>query len=184
MQDDWKISKKLTLNLGMRYEVGLPYYDTQNRYANFVLGGASQGLVLASNSGGYSAKAMTNVDTNGWEPRIGLAYQLDSKTVIRTGYGIYRTYFEQTGDTEFLCNNPPFAFQVALAASKTAPAVDLQAGPPAGSVSLAKATGLISLLTHSIQNVLMLSSGTSTSSGSWRRTGCSNSATRVRKGCI
>lgn len=141
IQDDWKVNPKLTVNAGMRYEVSLPYFDTQNRFANFIVPTAS--LVLASNSGGYGAKSLVNVDKNGWEPRVGLAYEASSKTVIRSGFGIYRTYFEPLGDTQFLSGNPPYAFQTAIAASKTAPAVDLQAGPPPGAVSLAKATGLV-----------------------------------------
>ncbi|HTX35818.1 MAG TPA: TonB-dependent receptor [Bryobacteraceae bacterium] len=143
VQDDWKLSPKLTVNLGMRYEVGLPYYDTQNRLANFDLDNpASPHLILASGSGGYGAMSLVNVNTDGWEPRVGLAYQVTPRTVIRTGYGIYRTYFEPMGDTEFLTNNPPFAYTVTLASSQSAPAVVLQTGPPAGAVSLAHATGL------------------------------------------
>ncbi len=145
VQDDWKITPKLTLNLGMRYEVGLPFYDTQNRFANFVTGAnpTSGTLVLASNNGGYFGRSLVNVDPNGWEPRVGVAYQVTPTTVIRTGYGIYRTYFEPEGDTQFLSANPPFAYQTSISASKSAPAVDLQAGPPAGAVSLAHATGLV-----------------------------------------
>lgn len=143
IQDDWKVNSKLTLNVGMRYEVSLPYYDTQNRFANFVMDQGAPHLVLASGSGGYAGQSLVNVDPDGWEPRVGLAYQLTPKTVIRAGYGIYRTYFEPQGDTEFLSANPPFAYQTSIAASKTAPAVDLAAGPPAGAVSLAHATGLV-----------------------------------------
>jgi hypothetical protein len=143
VQDDWKVSKKLTVNLGMRYEVGLPFYDKQNRFANFVMDQGAPHLVLASGSGEYTGQSLVNIDTNGWEPRVGMAYQLDSKTVLRTGYGIYRTYFEPQGDTQFLSANPPFAYQTSIAASKTVPAVVLKTGPPPGAVSLAHATGLV-----------------------------------------
>jgi hypothetical protein len=143
VQDDWKINPKLTLNLGMRYEVSLPFYDSQNRYANLaMLSPTTATMVLASGNGGYFGRSLVDVDRNGWEPRIGLAYQLDPKTVIRTGYGIYRTYFEPMGDQQFLSNNPPFAYQVNVAGSQTAPAVALQNGPAPGAVTLAHATGL------------------------------------------
>jgi hypothetical protein len=143
IQDDWKISPKLTLNIGMRYEVGLPWYDTQNRMANLVLENPTTAtMALASGSGGYGGRSLVNVNTNGWEPRLGLAYNLDSKTVIRSGYGIYRTYFEPMGDTQFISDNPPFAYQVTITGSQSAPAVELQTGPPAGAVSLQHATGL------------------------------------------
>jgi hypothetical protein len=141
VQDDWKLTRKLTVNMGVRYEVSLPYYDKKNRYANFNVPSAT--LILASNSGGYAGKSLANVDKNGWEPRLGLAYQLNSKTVLRSGVGIFRTYFEPFGDTQFLSGNPPYAYQTSIASSKTAPAVVLQQGPPAGAVTLAKATGLV-----------------------------------------
>ncbi|HEX4749447.1 MAG TPA: TonB-dependent receptor [Bryobacteraceae bacterium] len=143
IQDDWKISSRLTVNLGVRYEVGLPFYDTQNRMANLTLVNPTTAtMILASNNGGYGARSLVNIDSDGWEPRVGLAYQVDPKTVIRTGYGIYRTYFEPMGDTQFLTDNPPFAYQVSLSGSQTAPALLLSQGPPAGAVSLQHATGL------------------------------------------
>ncbi len=143
VQDNWKISPRLTLNLGVRYEVGLPYYDTQNRMANLTLENPTTAtMILAGSSGGYGAKSLVNVDKNGWEPRIGLAYQLSSKTAVRAGFGIYRVYFEPMGDTQFLTDNPPFAYAVTVTGSQTAPAVILQNGPAAGAVSLAHATGL------------------------------------------
>ncbi|HTB14010.1 MAG TPA: TonB-dependent receptor [Bryobacteraceae bacterium] len=143
VQDDWKISRKLTVNLGMRYEVGLPYYDTQNRMSNLTLLNPTMAtLILASNSGGYENRSLVNPNSDGWEPRVGLAYQLDSKTVIRTGYGIYRTYFEPMGDAQFLTVNPPFAYTVNISSSQTTPAVVLSQGPPAGALSLAHATGV------------------------------------------
>ncbi len=144
VQDDWKIRPKLTVNLGMRYEVGLPFYDTQNRFANLtLLNPTTATMVLASGRGGYSGKSLVDVDRNGWEPRIGMAWQVDSKTVVRTGYGIYRTYFEPMGDQQYLSNNPPFAYQVNVSASQTAPAVVLENGPAPGAVTLAHATGLV-----------------------------------------
>ncbi len=144
VQDDWKLSPRLTLNLGMRYEVTLPWYDTQNRFSNLELNNpAGPTVVLASNNGGYAGRSLVNVDTNGWEPRIGLAYQVASRTVIRSGFGIYRTYFEPQGDAEYLTNNPPYAYSLTLSSSQTTPAVVLQTGPPAGAVSLSHANGLV-----------------------------------------
>ena len=143
VQDDWKISPKLTVNLGVRYEVGLPYYDTQNRMANLkLLTPTTATMILASNSGGYESKSLVNPNSNGWEPRLGLAYRTNAKTVIRTGFGIYRTYFEPMGDAQFLTVNPPFSYQVNLTGSQTVPAVILSQGPPDGAVTLAHATGV------------------------------------------
>jgi len=73
-----------------------------------------------------------NINTDGWEPRTGLAYQVNSKTVVLTGYGIYRTYFEQTGDTEFLANNPPFAYTFHWQAARARPQSFYRPGRPRG----------------------------------------------------
>jgi hypothetical protein len=45
VQDNCKLSQKLTVNLGMRYEVVLPYHDTENRYANFLLNSSPPQLI-------------------------------------------------------------------------------------------------------------------------------------------
>ena len=184
VQDDWKINRKLTVNLGMRYEVGLPFYDTQNRLANFDLDNpANPHLILASNSGGYGAKSLVNPNVDGWEPRVGLAYQLTSKTVIRTGFGIYRTYFEPMGDTEFLTNNPPFAYTVTLASSQTRSrrwffaraAVECGVARPRHRID-------VCLLPASVRTAPTRSNITSIFSSSFPIIGCSKSAMSGEKG--
>jgi Carboxypeptidase regulatory-like domain/TonB dependent receptor len=142
-QDDWKLRPNLTVNLGLRYEIARPFYDTQNRMSNFDqdTDPAHPTLVLASNKGGYDARSLVNTSLNGWEPRIGLAWHVLPNTVIRTGFGIFRTYFEPFGDAQFLIGDPPFAYTVTLASSKTAPAFVLSAGAPAGLLSINNAAG-------------------------------------------
>ena len=82
VQDDWKVNDKLTLNLGVRYEITTPMYDADNEAANFDL--ATQQLVLAKD-GSIEDRALRSMDWNNFAPRIGLAYQLTKKTVIRSG---------------------------------------------------------------------------------------------------
>lgn len=143
VQDDWKLTPRLTVNLGVRYEVARPFYDTHNQMANFDMdtNPSQPALVLAADGGGYNARSLVATQPNGWEPRIGLSYQVTAKTVVRTGYGIFRTYFEPMGDTQFLTGNPPFAYTVTLASSRTAPALLLQNGPPPGVLALNNAAG-------------------------------------------
>lgn len=143
VQDDWKLRPNLTLNLGLRYEIARPFYDTQNRMSNFDqdTDPAHPVLVLASSKGGYDARSLVNTSLNGWEPRVGLAWHVLPNTVIRTGFGIFRTYFEPFGDAQFLIGNPPFAYTVTLASSKTAPPFALSAGAPAGLLSINNAAG-------------------------------------------
>jgi hypothetical protein len=97
-QDDWRISKKLTINIGLRYEMDLPRTERYNRFnwfepnAKSPLSGKVQGF--GDIYGGVrfvgvdgNPRTQFHKDLNNFGPRIGFAYQLDSKTVIRAGYG-------------------------------------------------------------------------------------------------
>ena len=109
VQDDWKITNKLTLNLGLRYEFETPRterYDRATRQFCFdcpsPIAGQVPGLDLR---GGLTfvgtdgnSRGIYDADKNNWSPRIGLAYRLFPKTVIRTGYGLY--YIPVIGSVE------------------------------------------------------------------------------------
>jgi hypothetical protein len=98
LQDDWRVTRKLTLNLGMRYEVDLPRTERYNRFnwldlqAPSPLSGQVPGI--GEIRGGVrfvgvdgNPRTQFNKDLNNFGPRIGFAYQLDSKTVVRGAYG-------------------------------------------------------------------------------------------------
>jgi hypothetical protein len=102
--DQWQASKKLTLTLGLRYELPtVPY--TANGYATIL--NAQQTALIPSNAPQPGFKF---IDPNheDFAPRLGLAYRLTGKTVIRAGYGIYYNP-NQTNTFTFLSNNPPFS---------------------------------------------------------------------------
>jgi len=143
VQDDWKINERLTLNLGLRYEVSPPWYEKYNKMGNFVTGAQSvePKLVLAKD-GSRSDRALVATDTNNIMPRIGFAYKLNNKTVLRSAAGIFYMYQENMGDGEFLIGNAPFAFGVTLAGSTTTPVFQFATGPPPGAADLSRATGL------------------------------------------
>lgn len=89
VQDDYKASQKLTLNLGVRYEHYPPATDGAHNLANFDYntGDILQGCVATSCSGGVKA------DKRDFAPRLGLAYMPDSgKTVVRLGFGMSYYY--------------------------------------------------------------------------------------------
>ncbi len=109
VQDDWKISRRLTLNIGLRYELNLPPYDTRGRIPTFdaslyepgtLQGPPSGGLVLPGNVIAQydlpelpkvDKRVLQSIDPNNLAPRIGFAYSpLDSgRLVVRGGYGIF-----------------------------------------------------------------------------------------------
>lgn len=97
-QDDWRVSQKLTLNLGVRYDLMTWPYETQNRQASFDVDTTSPtyGQVLLAGKNGVSRTILNN-NYGDVAPRIGFAYQLnnDGTRVLRGGYGIY--YFPSYG---------------------------------------------------------------------------------------
>ncbi len=143
LQDDWKINNRLTVNLGIRYEISPPWYEKYNKMGNFDIDTApnSPTLVLAAN-GSHTSRATVSTDYGEVMPRIGLAFKLNNKTVIRSGYGIYYQYMENLGDAEYLIGNAPFAYGVTLTGSSSTPLMKFSTGPASGATDLAKATGL------------------------------------------
>ncbi len=95
VQDNWKVNHKLTLNLGLRYDVSVPRTDRFNRQnwldLNATFPVSVPGLTLTGGEVFASSKQRTivNDDWKDIQPRFGFAYLLDPKTVVRGGYGIY-----------------------------------------------------------------------------------------------
>jgi hypothetical protein len=104
VQDDLKLNRKLTLNLGVRYEYATPYWEADNRLTNL---DPAAGKILAAKEGGIEERALVRPDRNNFAPRIGLAYSLDGRTVIRTGYGIAFNHFNRVGSANLLSINGP-----------------------------------------------------------------------------
>jgi hypothetical protein len=111
-QDDWRVSKNLTLNLGLRWEDHTPWVEVDNREANFGL--ISGTPYLAGQSCPFSnCRALYN-QYNGitnFQPRVGIAWTPGGgKTVIRAGYTL-SNYLEGTGTNLRPTINPPFAVE-------------------------------------------------------------------------
>lgn len=104
LQDDWKVSRKLTLNVGLRYEVATPQYESANRISNFIP--ATNSLLLAKD-GSTLDRSTVKTDRNNFAPRLGLAWSALPKTVIRAGYGISYIHFNRLGGENLLSYNLP-----------------------------------------------------------------------------
>ncbi len=130
VQDDWKATDNLTVNLGVRYDFMTPPYETGNRMANFDPSGAGQ-LVFASD-GSLSDRALVNPDKNNFAPRVGLVYQLNDRTILRGGYGMFYNQFERIGSEDQLALNPPglINIQVNSPSGATTPVLFLREGFP------------------------------------------------------
>jgi hypothetical protein len=85
LQDTWRTTSKLTLNLGIRYELYFP--EAVNGPANGALMNLSTGYLSVAGVGGVPSDLGWKAAKNAWNPRLGIAYQATDKTVIRAGYG-------------------------------------------------------------------------------------------------
>lgn len=148
-QDDWKVTSKLTLNLGIRWDYFSPTGDRYGAQANFVPGppgAGAQYLIPASRNGdpplspsftqllakdgialNYTDKygsGLSIVQKNNFAPRFGFAYQLTPRLVMRGGYGIFWGAFENRGGSPSLGYNYPFQYAFSYpAANAVSPTV-------------------------------------------------------------
>ena len=95
VQDDWKITRKLTLNLGLRYEMELPRTEVLNRYSYWDLNQKSPLVVPGFDLKGVmkfvggDTRSPFDKDRNNFAPRLGFAYAANNKTSIRAGAGMF-----------------------------------------------------------------------------------------------
>jgi len=96
-QDNWKVTSRLTLNLGMRYEVPINWHEKNGDYShvdltkpNAAAGGLPGTLVFAGyGAGRANVKRFYPTDFSNIGPRVGFAYRITDKTVLRGGWGVY-----------------------------------------------------------------------------------------------
>ncbi|HEY3928997.1 MAG TPA: TonB-dependent receptor [Candidatus Koribacter sp.] len=110
-QDDWRVTSRLTLNLGVRWDILTWPSEDHNRQSNFDVNpnSSTYGQLVLPGQSGYN-DSFIPTDWHNFAPRIGFAYDLsgDGKRVIRGGYGIF--YFVDRGGIDNqLAQNAPFA---------------------------------------------------------------------------
>jgi len=119
-QDDFRVTPRLTFNLGLRWEYYAPVVERFNQQGNFDL--ATQSMIVpkgvttqlspALNSliplQATGSRGLVNPDYHNWAPRVGFAYKVASRTVIRGGYGIFYGGMENGPYSIPMGYNPPF----------------------------------------------------------------------------
>jgi len=134
-QDDWRATRKLTLNLGVRYEYFQPYKEMIGKMANFY----ATGVGVSTGAGVYALPAssrnytlnplfiaalakdhidlqyqdnerLTNVHKLNFAPRVGFAYSATPQTIVRGGFGLFYQGQQQAGAAVNLATNYPFIF--------------------------------------------------------------------------
>jgi hypothetical protein len=109
IQDDWKITNRLTLNLGLRYDANSPVFEKQNRinygFDTTAVNPISSALSKPVYGGigfvavGGNPKSPYKRDQNNFQPRAGFAYMLNDRTIVRGGYGRYFLNLTTIGQT-------------------------------------------------------------------------------------
>ena len=107
VKDDWRVTKTLTLNIGLHYEINTPFTEANNYWANF---NPATGEQLIAGRNGVSATGNIDTDFKAIGPRIAFAWQVTPKTVFRGGYGIFYDPQGNAGSNIRQERQPPFDF--------------------------------------------------------------------------
>jgi hypothetical protein len=135
LSDTWRATKNLTINYGVRYEYTSPLFERQNHVTNFIpsLNNGQGGLytVPANASGTFGRTTVHPVYSN-IAPRVGVAWQISPKFVLRTGAGVYFASYYRYGSESQLALNPPFLTDHAInnAPGETPPLLVQNGFPP------------------------------------------------------
>lgn len=104
-QDDYRVTPKLTINAGLRYELVTPQYVDGNHLANY---DPTTNTMIQATGGSMYNRALVHTPKVDFAPRFGFAYQADAKTVVRGAYGISYNQFNREGGENLLAYNGPY----------------------------------------------------------------------------
>jgi Carboxypeptidase regulatory-like domain/TonB dependent receptor-like, beta-barrel len=146
LQDDWRASPRLTLNLGVRYELFTQPYERNGQQANLLLDqlkliyvndnvpSSTPAAFATTVPDGVSKTTLMRNDTNNFAPRLGFAFKLRDRTVLRGGAGIFYGDHPTIGASGRLPANPPYQVNVSYATDSITPIVTFDSGFPANAL--------------------------------------------------
>jgi hypothetical protein len=148
LNDDWKLTPKLTLNLGVRYEIWTPPLERHDQQGNFILG--PNKLIYPGNKvpsvipasftepipDGVDSRGLLEFHKNNWSPRLGLAWQVAQHTVIRAGAGMFYGEPDALGASGRPVAEPPFRINNVYSTDSVHSNVTFQSGFPAGALNV------------------------------------------------
>jgi outer membrane receptor protein involved in Fe transport len=172
IQDDWKITDRLTLNIGLRHEI---FQQWRGRLANFDLATGRQllsvspdyyvpGVGLVTGTGDPLLPERPIVtDPNDFAPRLGLAYRLKESTVVRAGFGVFHALNTGGATLVSMTSTLPYFVNATLVSSNTTPQIflnelfptpDRVGGAVTSNQDLSRRTGYIYQYNFTIQHQL------------------------------
>ena len=141
------MSSKLTLNLGLRYEYATPQWERDNILTNW---DPDARKMIQATDGSIYDRALVDPDRNNWGPRLGFAYTMTPKTVLRGGWGVSYVHFNRAGGGNILAiNSPQVINAVAVQGNALAPTFrTTQEGYPAGFTDPSQFNPLVANITY------------------------------------
>ena len=135
--DTWRATSKLNLTYGLRYELFPPILSRDNMVSNFSPANGGSIVTAAANASGWANRALINPDKNDFAPRLGLAYQVTDKMVVRGGYGVFYQHYNRIGSESLLELNPPFQQDIQLnqGTGSSTPIFQLKNGFPLNAIT-------------------------------------------------
>ena len=128
VQDDFRVLPNLTLNLGLRYEYSTPIYEKNNHLTNF---NQSTGALVFATDSGVINRSLVRPDRLNFSPRIGFAWTVMPKLVIRSGYGFFYNHTNRQGREGLLAENPPYVHDLTRTQGPGSTGlITLDGGPP------------------------------------------------------
>ena len=146
VQDDWRITDKLTINIGLRYEVSLPWVDKFDKISNLDVDtdtNQPKFVVVGERGEGRFNRALVTSDLNNFAPRFGFAYRLRERTVFRGGFGLFYANTMNTGGGEFMETNPPAHVKTQLGTDRITPTIRVMDGPGPGALDPMNSPALV-----------------------------------------